>query len=174
VEQGAGRARRRAARAGGHVLPGDVATGRAAACRGGGALWDEGSCTSRAEPGPGQEGVEHTMTTERHLDWDGCALSATWAVFRRWRPGDSLGRWSAPTPPQPDPGPAGRRCGRTASARSSTSATTRSARTPPAPTGWPSSTSRAHYTHLSRALYVCSADLWTGSVGEDVQRSGEH
>jgi hypothetical protein len=49
-------------------------------------------------------------------------------------------------PRQPDPGPAGRRCGRTASARSSTSATTRSARTPPAPTGWPSSTSRAHYT----------------------------
>lgn len=33
---------------------------------------------------------------------------------------------------------------------------------------------RAHYTHLSRALYVCSTDLWTGSVGEDVQRSGEH
>jgi hypothetical protein len=66
---------------------------------GGGALWDEGSCTSRAEPRPGQEGVEHTMTTERHLDWDGCALSATWAVSRRWRPGDPLGRWSAPTPP---------------------------------------------------------------------------
>jgi hypothetical protein len=42
VEQGAGRARRRAARAGDHVLPGDVATGRAAACRGSGGALERG------------------------------------------------------------------------------------------------------------------------------------